>query len=342
MIVILLALVTPVKAAEMEFIAPTVPDSGKELLPEEPETFSEGLWTVIKGAGELIQPALTEAAGVCAQIMVVILLLSLLKNIPGATTRPIHLAGALMIGMLLLNASHSMIRLSRDTVTELSSYGKMLLPVMTAAVAAQGGVSTSAALYTGTAFFDAVLSNLISSVLIPMVYVYLGLAVANSALGEGVLEKLSGFVKGATVWCLKTVLYVFTGYMSITGVISGSADATAVKATKITISGMVPVVGGILSDASEAILVSAGVMKSAAGVYGVLAIVALCLGPFIKIGMQYLLLKLTVACCEIFGDKETVGIVKDFTTAMGILLGMTGAVCLMLLISTVCFMRGMS
>ena len=342
MIVILMSLATPVRAAEMEFVAPTVPDAGRDLLPEEPETFSEGLWTVLKGACEFLQPAFTEAVGVCVQILAVVLLVSLLKNIPGATKKAIHLSSALMIGVLLLNASDSMVRLSRDTITELSDYSKLLLPVMTAAMAAQGGVSTSAALYSGTAFFDALLSNLISAVLIPMVYIYLGLAVANSALGECMLEKLSGFVKGATVWCLKTVLYVFTGYMAITGVVSGSADAAAIKATKITISGMVPVVGGILSDASEAILVSAGVMKSAAGVYGVLAIIALCLGPFLRIGAQYLLLKLTTACCEIFGNKEAVGIVKDFTTAMGILLGMTGAVCLMLLISTVCFMRGMS
>ena len=141
-------------------------------------------------------------------------------------------------------------------------------------------------------------------------------------------------------WSLKLVLYVFTGYMGITKVVSGTADAAAVKAAKLTISGMVPVVGGLLSDASETILVSAGVMRSAAGVYGLLAILAICLGPFLRIGVQYLMLKLTAAACAVFGTKETAGLIQDFSAGMGMLLAMTGTMCLLLLISTVCFLKG--
>ena len=138
------------------------------------------------------------------------------------------------------------------------------------------------------------------------------------------------------------MLYIFSGYMGITGVVSGTADAAAVKAAKITISGAVPVVGGILSDASEAILVSAGIMKNAAGVYGLLAMLAICIGPFIRMGAQYLLLKITSAVCSVVGVQQAVDMINDFSGVMGFLLAMTGTVCLLLLISTVCFMKGVS
>ena len=141
---------------------------------------------------------------------------------------------------------------------------------------------------------------------------------------------------------LKTVLYIFTGYISITGVISGTVDASALKATKLTISGIVPVIGKVLADTSETILVSAGIMKNAAGVYGVLAIIAVFIGPFLEIGIQYLLLKLTGAVCNIFGNKQTVTLINNFSTGMGIILAMIGTVCVLLLISLVCFMKGMS
>ena len=136
------------------------------------------------------------------------------------------------------------------------------------------------------------------------------------------------------------MMYIFTGYITITGVVSGSADQAALKAAKLTISGAVPVVGGILSDASEAVLVSAGVVKNAVGVYGLLAIAAIAMGPFLRIGVQYLLLKMTAAVCGVFGNKRTTELVGDFASAMGLLLAMTGAVCLILLISMVCFMKG--
>ena len=128
--------------------------------------------------------------------------------------------------------------------------------------------------------------------------------------------------------------------MSITGVVSGTTDAAVLKTTKVTISSVVPVVGGILSDASEAVLVSAGLMKNAAGIYGIFAVLAVFLLPFLRVGVQYLLLKFTAAVCSIFAPKSITELIGDFSTAMGLLLAMTGSVCLLQLISTVCFMKG--
>ena len=87
---------------------------------------------------------------------------------------------------------------------------------------------------------------------------------------------------------------------------------------------------------------SAGITKSAAGVYGLLAVGALAVEPFLKIGAQYLMLKMTAAVCGVFAPKETAGLINNFSSAMGFLLAMTGSVCLMLLISVVCFMKGVS
>ena len=140
-------------------------------------------------------------------------------------------------------------------------------------------------------------------------------------------------------FCLRVVLFVFTGYLTVTGVISGSADAAAVRATKAAVSGMVPVVGSILSDASETLLASASALKSSMGVFGMLAVLAICLAPFLKIGAQYLLLKGTAAVSGTIGMPQQVKLVKHAATAMGYLLAMTGACALMLLISVVCFLK---
>lgn len=340
LIAVLLILLMTVPVSAMEFTAPEAPQSTQQIMPQEPQSFGEGVWQIIKSAIPLIQPAIAEAARACMSLIAVVLLISLLQAMPGERNRVVEIVGAITIGALLLQPANALIHLGMETVAELSEYGKLLLPVMTAAMAAQGGTTASAALYAGTAFFDAVLSAAVSKLIAPMIYLYLCLAVANSAIGEDILKKLRDFIKWLMTWCLKLVLYIFTGYMGITGVVSGTADAAAVKAAKLTISGMVPVVGSILSDASEAILVGAGVMKSAAGVYGLLAILAVWIGPFVRIGVQYLLLKITAAVCGVFGTKPSTGLIQDFSTAMGLILAMTGTACLLLLISTVCFMKG--
>ena len=336
-----LVLVLAIPVAATEYTAPTVPGTVEGLMPAETESFGEDLWKVVKSAISQLRPDVTAAAGVCLSLCAVVMLTSILNSFPGSSQRVTGFACVLALSTVLMGKTNSMIGLGRETVGELTDYGKLLMPAMTGALAAQGGVNSAAALYAGTMVFTTVLSTLIQKLLVPMIYMYLVLSVAQSATGEDILKKIRDLMKWLMTWGLKIILYVFTGYMSITGVISGTADATALKATKLTISGMVPVVGGILSDASEAVVLGAGVMKNAAGVYGMVAVLAICISPFLQIGVQYLILKLTAALCGAFGVKQASGLVEDFSGAMGLLLGMTGTVCVMLLVSVVCFMRGM-
>lgn len=336
-LIILFALALPVSAEN--FTAPTAPESAEDLMPADTESFAEGVWQIVTEALTLLQPEIAKAGRICLSLIAILLLISMLKHFPGDKGYVVEFAAAVGVGAVLLSHSNTLIRLGSQTVTELSEYGKLLLPVMTGALAAQGGTTSAAALYAGTAAFDAVLCSLIGNVLVPMVYMFLALAAAAAATGVDGVGKLKSLVKWLTSWALKLVLYGFTGYMGITGAVSGTADAAAVKAAKLTISSMVPVVGGILSDASETVIVGAGVVKNAAGIYGVLAALAIWITPFLQIGLQYLMLKLTGAVCSVFDLKRVSGLIEDFSSAMGLLLGMTGTVLVLLLVSTICFMK---
>lgn len=336
--ILIYMLVIPVNA--MDITAPRAPEEAEDFMPAETETFGEGLWEVIKNGISHTMPELHEAFGVGLTLIVITLLLSVVGTMSERYKTVPEFAAALSVTLVLLSGTKSMINLGVETVTALSDYGKLLLPVMTAALAAQGGGVTSAALYTGSAIFNSLLSSAAVKIMIPMIYIFLTLSIANCAVQEQIFSKLRDFVKWLMSWSMKIALYLFTGYISITGIVSGTADASALKVTKLAISGMVPVVGGILSEASESVLVGAGVLKSAAGVYGLLAFIAIWISPFLKIGAQYIILKATAAMCAGFGPKRISELIQSFSAAMGILLAITGTVCIMLMISTVCFMKG--
>lgn len=337
---IVLCLCLPVSATE--FSAPTVPESGHELMPENSSDFGNGIGELLRKGCALVRPDLAEAARLSVGLIASVILISLLRSFSGISKEAANLSGVVAISIQLLSSANSLIRLGCETVSELSSYGKLLMPVMAAALAAQGGMTSSAGLYMGTTMFDAFLSSLISRLLTPLVYVFLAFGIAAFALGDETLKKFQDMVKGIVAWSLKTILIAFTAYMGITGVVSGTTDTIALKATKVTLSTVVPVVGGILSDASEAVLVSVGAMKNAAGIYGILAAAAVFLDPFLKIGAHYLVLKVTGAICVILDPKGIGGLVDSFSSAMGLILAMTSTCCLLLLISTVCFLRGMN
>ncbi len=340
-VLLLISLVTvPVQAAD--YTAPAPPDDVQQLLPYETMSFGEGLWHVITSGFSAVYPNLTQCVGLCFRVTAIVLLLTLLQGFPGSAAYAVELAGCIAIACILLTPADALVKEAVETIQDLAVYGKLLLPVMTGALAAQGGAGTAAALYAGTAAFNAVLGTLVSNILVPMVYIFLVLSVVNAAAKAEILDKMRHLIMSLSAKGLRTVLYVFTGYLTVTGVIGGATDQMTVRAAKLTIAGMVPVVGNIMADASEAILLSAGMVKGAVGVYGLWSALAIGIGPFLNIGMQYLALKATVAICGMFGNKKCCTLMGDFAAVMGLLLAMTGTMCLLLLISTVCFMKGFS
>lgn len=344
-ILVLLALIltlTPSVSA-MDFQAPEAPDRVTEVVEQSADSLAGGLWNVFRWALCEADDSLGHAMACCLTAACMVMTCVLLGELSTTISQTaIRLCAVAVVGCALLEPSQTLIGLGIQTSNELSEYGKLLLPVMTGAMAASGGVTGSAALYAATAGFNSILSSFMTGLTVPILYLYLALSIASAALEVGLLEKMKIGIHWCMSWVLKLALYLFTGYLSLTGVITGHADASAVRVAKMTISGAVPVVGGILSDASEAVMISAGALGSAAGIYGMLTVLALFAGPFLRIGVQYILLKATAVFCGSMEGAGAASLISDFAAALGILLGAVSTQTVLLLISTVCFMKGVS
>ena len=164
----------------MEFSAPAPPDSAAELMPKEAESFAEGLWNVVSAGVKLVSPSLSEAARCCLRVLGAALLIALVRQMaPGVPPQALELAGVAAGAALLLEPTASLISMGAASVEELQTYGKLLLGVLTGAMAAAGGVSGSAALYVGTAFFNALLTAAVTAVFLPMLWMLLALSIAR-------------------------------------------------------------------------------------------------------------------------------------------------------------------
>lgn len=333
----------PILSGSMSFSPPEASPEIGALIPEKSESFGEGLWNVIRWAISASDNSLRDAMGVCLSCIAVVLFCAMLAQLAAPSAcKVIGLSGCAAVSCLLLKPSAALIGLGVQTAQDLTEYGKLLLPVMTGALAARGGTATGAALYSATAMFNAMLSGLLTGVLVPLLYLLLGLSIAACTMDSSLLGTLRDLIRWAMTWMLKGILYLFTGYITVTGVVTGTADAAAVRAARIAISGAVPVVGGILSDASEAVMISAGTLGNAAGIYGLLTVLALFAGPFLRIGIQYLLLKATFSLCEGMEGGSAAKILSDFSSALGLVMGMVSTQTALLLISTMCFLKGVS
>ncbi len=321
-----------------------LPESAAEFLegitPTDAGSLSEGVSGILSKAVNQTGGYVKSALGTMAVILAILQLCAMVRELrPEGGANVVSMAGALAITAACTGNLNTMIALGQATLNDITAFTNLLLPTMAAATAATGAVNASSALYVASVFFADVLMTGISRLLMPLVYCYVAMAAADAALGNQMLSQMGTMLRSLLVSGLKAILLVFTAYLSVTGIISGSADAATVRAAKLALSAAVPVVGSILSDASETVLVSASLIRSSVGVFGMLAVLAICIVPFLRIGIQYLMLKLTAAVGGVIGDSSLVKLTGAMASAMGMVLGMTGGCALMLLICCVCSMK---
>ena len=123
----------------------------------------------------------------------------------------------------------------------------------------------------------------------------------------------------------------FTLYLSVSGVLTGSADRAAVKAAQTAVSGAVPVVGSILAESAEMVLSAAHSLRAAIGAAGVLGVLLACLAPLVRLGVQFLLYRAAAFVSAVSGVKPLERLLEQLGDAFALVLGMTAACAALLL-----------
>lgn len=322
----------------------------EDALPEEARTYlgdisedmslGDGTRKILLGALENGRGYVKNAAGLGTQILAIVLLSGMLRGFGDSRSLlTVELAAVLAIGMCCMGRISGFFTRASETVDSMTAFSGFLFSTLAAATAATGKVGTSTALYGVTSALCGLMTRAMQMVFLPAISCYMALLIADHAVGDGGLSMVGDMLKQLLTGALKLSVIGFTAYLSITGVVSGSADSAAVKAAKLAISTTVPVVGSMIADASETLLVSAGVIRSSVGILGLLGVLAVSIGPFLETGIGYLGLKCTAAAASALGEKQLSSLISGMAGAVGLIAGLTGACMLLLMIGCVCFIK---
>ncbi|WP_298029784.1 stage III sporulation protein AE [uncultured Dysosmobacter sp.] len=337
------ALTVSARAAEVpEELTEALPRGAEELLEDADfsgvQGFSGGVDRILEAVSGQVGTVLRQRVKGAASVLLVVVLCGAVDGFSqsaGGRTAFLPMVGALSVTMATAGSLDTLIGLGAETIDQLHLFSQALLPTLAAATAASGAVTTAAFHQVAAVFAADLLLQLIDGLLLPLVYLYIGVLTAASCLPENRLGVLAEGLKKGISWLLTAGLLLFTGYLSMARVVSGTVDGAAVKLTKAAISGAVPVVGGVISEAAETVLAGAGMLKSTVGLFGMLAILAACAYPFLQLGIQYLLYKLTAALAAVVGAPGLCKLIDGLGGAFGLVLGMTGSCALVLLISII-------
>lgn len=257
------------------------------------------------------------------------------EAVGGAANDAVDMAGALGISAVLLRDFSGVLSLCRSALDGISVFSATLQPVLAAALSMGGSAVTATTLQVASMFaFDLVL-RLIEGLLVPAVCVYLAVTVVDAAAGNGVLRGLAEGIGSLSAGALKLILTLFTAYLAVAGGVSGNVDRVALKTAKFAVSGAVPVVGGVMSDAAETVLSGAVLLRGSVGVFGMICVTAICLAPFVRAGACYLCFKAGAALLSPLCPDSLRRLLSGIGTGFGLLLGMLSAACTILYLELV-------
>ncbi len=246
----------------------------------------------------------------------------------------VNLAGTAAIAVSAAGGFTTLMGEAASAVGELTDLGTMLLPVMASVSAATGAVSSGAAKYAASALFLNVLGTLSKKLVIPLIYMYLAASLGQAAFGGGaggVAKLIAGLVKRALV----ITALAFSVYLGAVSLIASSADAAAVKLTRTAISTLLPVVGGMVADASDTLLSGMGVIRGALGAAGLVAVAAVCLGPVARLLINAALLRCAAALAGTVAPRPVSDFIASVAEGYSLMLALTGAEAAMLAIAVI-------
>lgn len=290
------------------------------------------LWGLCRDA---LGGALTASVRAAVSLMLLALLCGLIEGTAEGTgelsARYTGYVGVLGAAALAAGDLNSLIGLGVSTVDELSVMAKLLLPTVAAAMAGGGYVGTASVWQVGALMMSDAFLSLLRGVFVPALYCMIGAAAAGALLTNSRLSLLADGIKKLLSWALSALLIVYTAFLSLSNLLAGAADRTAVRVGKTVISGAVPIVGGILSDAAETLLAGAGALRGTLGVLGVFSVLALCLAPLVRLGLQYLLYRAAAFFCGMVGSDALRGFLEQLSSAFSLVLAMTAGGAFLLL-----------
>ena len=305
----------------------------------QPQSLLAKLWAYVlhEGGG-----AVASAARNAALLLAVVFLSALCASLSasGACVKVTQMAGTVAVAALSVTHVTSCITAGSAALATLRDFSKILLPSMCAAAAASGAATSAAAKYAATSLFLDVLLSAETAMLLPLLYLYAGTVICGTTLENDVLASLSGLLRKA--FRLIGFASVFTLYLSLTGILTGSADVAAAKAVKTAVSAALPVVGSIVADAASTVTSSAAILRSGIGIVGVVSVAAVCVTPYLQLAVHYVLYKLAAGIAESFADKRVGRLIDGFADVYGFLLGMVGVASLILFLSIVSSMKAVT
>jgi stage III sporulation protein AE len=224
----------------------------------------------------------------------------------GTTAKLAYAIAYLVLIVLAVGSFTVAMNIGREAIERMVTFMQVLLPILLTLLTAMGGIATAALLHPVMILSLSLLGTVITSIVLPLIYLAAILAIVNQISSRLQVSRLISLFKQISLGILGVCLTVFVGVISIQGVAGAVADGVTIRTAKFMTGAFIPIVGRMFSDVMEAVIGTSILLKNAVGIVGVLIIFGLTVIPAIKIVVIALIYRVAAALIQPI-DESGVG-----------------------------------
>ncbi|MET3684306.1 stage III sporulation protein AE [Alkalibacillus flavidus] len=210
---------------------------------------------------------------------------------------------------IAMTGFHEAVSYTTDTIDTMRHFMVSLLPLFLSMMAAFGHVATVAFFNPFILFFTQVSGLFVSKVIVPLIFISAVLHIASHVNETYDMSRLAHLFKQGALWLMGGFLSLFLMVMSVQGVTTAASDGVAIRAAKFVTSNFIPVIGRMLSDATDTVLSASLLVKNAIGVAGLVVLAIMIIFPVIKVLVLGLVFRLAAAILQPVADGPIVNMV---------------------------------
>ena len=277
-------------------------------------------------------------------IMIVIVIHSILVTISESlgnksVSQIAYFVEYIVIITLILNNFADIINMVRDSIIDLVGFSNSLIPLMITLMLTTGAIVSAGVIKPVLLILMNFIGNFITNFILPLVIIGTTLSIASKISNKVRIDKLAKFMKTAGVWVLGIIMTLFVTVLSLEGTITETVDGVTAKTAKAAVSTVIPVVGKILGDATDAVIGCAGILKNAVGFVGILVIIGICIAPVLKLALLSFAYYVASCVCQPIADEKVIGLLDSIGDTFKILLAIIFCLAVMLIVGLTIVMK---
>lgn len=238
----------------------------------------------------------------------------------------------ILIITLIVSTFSNCISLVKNTIQNLVGFSNSLIPILMTLMLTTGAITSAGMIQPILLLLINFIGNAISNFILPVVLISTSLNIISQISDEIKISKIPKFLNSATIWVLGIIMTLFVTVLSLEGSLTQTVDGVTAKTTKAAVSTVIPVVGKILGDATDAVIGCAGILKNAVGFVGVIVILGICLSPIIKLTILTITYYLASALCQPIADAKIVNLLGSVADTFKTLLAIIYCVTVLLIV----------